>query len=57
VKAAGHLAENTASKIIGIIPALAAGQWRVEAVTQYSSGSFTLKEPRVIAFAPLLTVS
>jgi hypothetical protein len=57
VKVAGHLAENTASKIIGIIPALAAGQWRVEVVTQFSSGSFSLKEPRTIAFAPVLTVA
>ena len=57
VKVSGHLADNTASRIVGIIPELAAGQWRVEAVTQFSSGSFTLKEPRTIDFAPVLSVA
>jgi hypothetical protein len=47
VKVTGNLAENTSTKIIGMIPALAAGQWRVEAVTQYAGGT-PLKEPRVI---------
>jgi hypothetical protein len=56
VKVAGHLAENTAGKIIGIIPALGAGQWRVEVITQFSSGGTTTKEPRVIAGAAVLTV-
>jgi hypothetical protein len=56
VKVDGHLAENAASKLIGIIPPLSAGDWKLEIVTQYSSGSFFLKEPRVIAFGPALAV-
>ena len=54
---AGRCAENTISRIVGVVPALEAGQWRVEVVTQYSPGSFELKTPRTIAFAPVLTVS
>jgi hypothetical protein len=58
VKVTGHLADNTASRIVGIIPALAAGQWRAEAVTQYngSGGSF-LKNPRTAVSAAVCTVS
>jgi hypothetical protein len=56
VKVEGHLAENTASRLIGIIPALSAGAWHLEIVTQFSSGSNLLKEPRTIAFGPALTV-
>ncbi|MDR2796318.1 MAG: DUF4469 domain-containing protein [Spirochaetaceae bacterium] len=57
VKAAGHLAENAASKVIGIIPALNAGVYTLEIVTQYTHGGSALKEPRTIAFASRLTVS
>jgi hypothetical protein len=58
VKVAGHLADNTASRIVGIIPALAAGQWRVEVVTQYSGGTQTmLKTPRTLEGKSLLTVA
>jgi hypothetical protein len=39
VKASGHLAENAASKLIGIIPALGAGTWLAEIKTQYSAGA------------------
>jgi hypothetical protein len=42
---------------MGIIPALAAGQWRVEALSQYNSGSSPLKEPRRAGFAPVLTMA
>ncbi|MDR2053604.1 MAG: DUF4469 domain-containing protein, partial [Treponema sp.] len=57
VKASGHLAENAPHRLIGIIPAsLTPGGWKLEIVTQYSSGSFFLKEPRVITFGPVLTV-
>jgi hypothetical protein len=49
VKADGRLAENTASKLIGVIPALGTGTWRVEIKTQYSGGSSFLKEPRTAA--------
>ena len=46
VRVAGHLAENTAGKIIGMIPALAAGTYRVAVTTQYTVGGTPLKEPR-----------
>jgi hypothetical protein len=58
VKVSGHLADNTASRIVGIIPALAAGQWRVEVVTQYTGNANTaLKNPRTLAGAVALTVA
>jgi hypothetical protein len=58
VKVAGHLAENAASKLIGIIPAgLAAGVYTLEVVTQYAHGGTLLKEPRTIVFAGRLTVA
>ncbi|MDR2741413.1 MAG: DUF4469 domain-containing protein [Treponema sp.] len=52
VKAAGHLAENAPHRLIGIIPAsLAPGAYTLEIVTQHTSGSAFLKEPRTIVFA------
>jgi hypothetical protein len=57
VKVTGHLAENSASKLIGIVPALGAGKWKVEVKTQYSGGSSPLKEPRTISFNSVLTVA
>jgi hypothetical protein len=57
IQVTGHLADNTASRIVGMIPALTAGQWQAQVVTQFSSGSALLKEPRVISFAPVLTVA
>jgi hypothetical protein len=56
VKVSGHLAENTASKLIGVIPALSAGKWKVEVKTQFASGGTRLKEPRIIEFKGELTV-
>jgi hypothetical protein len=56
VKVGGHLAENTASKVIGVIPALEAGKWKLEIRTQYSGGSSLLKEPRSVEFKGELTV-
>jgi hypothetical protein len=57
VKVSGRLAENAASKLIGIIPAgLAAGAYTLEVVTQYTHGGAPLKEPRTIVFAPQLSV-
>jgi hypothetical protein len=55
-KADEHYAENTSAKIIGQIPGLAAGQWKLQIVTQFSSGSTLTKDPRTIDFAPVLTV-
>jgi hypothetical protein len=57
VKVSGHLAENTAAKVIGMIPALTAGAYQLEIVTQYTHGGNQLKEPRVITFAGELTVA
>ncbi|MDR0722642.1 MAG: DUF4469 domain-containing protein [Treponema sp.] len=49
VKVSGHFAENTGSKVIGLIPALSAGTWKAAIKTQYTgSGSTMLKSPRVI---------
>jgi hypothetical protein len=56
VKVNSHLAENAASKLIGVIPALVAGAWLVEIKTQYSGGSSFLKEPRTITFKSELIV-
>ncbi|MDR2150528.1 MAG: DUF4469 domain-containing protein [Spirochaetaceae bacterium] len=56
VKVSGHLAENTASKLIGVIPALSAGKWKVEVKTQYTVGGTFLKESRVIESHFALTV-
>jgi hypothetical protein len=57
VKVGGHLAENTPAKLIGVIPALDAGKWKVEVKTQFSgSGSTMLKAPRTITSAFTLTV-
>jgi hypothetical protein len=56
VKVNSHLAENAASKLIGVIPALGAGAWLVEIKTQYSGGSSFLKEPRTITFKSELIV-
>jgi hypothetical protein len=56
VKVSGHLAENTTSKLIGMIPVLSAGAWKVEVATQFASGGTLLKEPRVIEFKGELTV-
>jgi hypothetical protein len=57
VKITEHLAENTASKIIGMVPTLASGTWKVEIVTQFTVGGTFLKEPRVIESAFALTVA
>jgi hypothetical protein len=49
MKVSGHFAENSGSKVIGVIPALTAGKWKVEIKTQYSGASNTpLKNLRVI---------
>jgi hypothetical protein len=58
VKVSGRLAENTATNLIGIIPALDAGVWKVEIKTQYAgSGDTALKAPRIIESAFTLTTA
>ncbi|MDR3334592.1 MAG: DUF4469 domain-containing protein [Treponema sp.] len=56
VKVTGHLAENSAGKLIGIIPALTTGTWKLEIKTQFSSGSNFLKEPRTIESTGIFTL-
>jgi hypothetical protein len=57
VKVTGHLGENTASKVLWVIPALGAGKWKAEIRTQYNgSSSSTLKSPRTIASTLTLSV-
>jgi hypothetical protein len=57
VKAAGRLAENAPSKLIGIIPSLSAGAYKVVVKTQYTgSANVALKTPRVIVSSFTLTV-
>jgi hypothetical protein len=57
VKVSGHLAENASNRLIGMIPALSAGVYTLEIVTQYTTGSAFLKEPRTLAFTRELTVA
>jgi hypothetical protein len=56
VKVSGHLGENAASKVLGVIPALGAGKWKAEIKTQFATGGKLLKEPRVIESGFTLTV-
>jgi DNA-binding domain/Domain of unknown function (DUF4469) with IG-like fold len=46
---------NNPSELLVVIPALAAGKYTVEVVTQFSSG-ILLKDPRTAAFGQTLTV-
>jgi hypothetical protein len=52
-----HLAVNRTSELVGVIPPLTAGTYRLEVVTQFSSGSFVLKDPRTITVPVVLTVA
>jgi hypothetical protein len=51
-----HLGNNRSTELLGLIPALAAGTYRLEVVTRFTHGSAPLKEARVIKAEPLLTV-
>jgi hypothetical protein len=57
VRVDGHLAEDAANRLIGMILALSAGIYILEIVTQYTTGSVFLKEPRTLIFAGKLTVA
>jgi len=48
-KAAGNFAVNTSARVSGVVPALPAGEYRIEIKTQYTVGGIDLKEPRVVA--------
>ncbi|MDR3333768.1 MAG: DUF4469 domain-containing protein [Treponema sp.] len=57
VKVTEHLAENTAARVIGIIPGLPAGKYKAAIVTQWTTGAALLKEPRTIESPWTLTVA
>ena len=44
------------SELIIVIPTLAAGEYQVKIITQYSSSNAALKEPRTVTFDRVLTV-
>jgi hypothetical protein len=48
---------NRAAELVDTIPALTAGAYKLEIVTQFSSGSFLLKEPRTVTLPVILTVA
>jgi hypothetical protein len=52
-----HLAVNRSTELVGGIPPLTAGNYKLEVVTQFSSGSFVLKEPRSVTLPVVLTVA
>jgi hypothetical protein len=55
-KVAENLGLNRASEVMALVPALSAGKYKVEIVTQYSHGT-ALKAPRTIKAEPELTVA
>ena len=48
VKVETRLMVNTATKLTGKVPPLGEGLWKLAVRTQYSPGSFLLKEPRLV---------
>lgn len=52
---ASDIVTNNPSELIIVIPALAAGTYSIEVVTQYAQGSL-IKEPRTATFDKTLTV-
>ena len=48
VKVKSSLVTNAVSRIVSIVPPLKSGAWRAAIRTQYSRGSFQLKEPKLI---------
>jgi hypothetical protein len=48
---------SAADAVQRVIPALVAGGWKVEVVTQFASGGTRFKYPRIIEFKGELTVS
>ena len=56
IKITEHLGVNRDTELFGLIPALTAGTYKVEVVTQASRGT-ALKEARVIRAEPVLTVA
>jgi hypothetical protein len=52
-----HLAVNRTSELVGVIPPLTAGTYRLEVVTQFTGSGVLLKEPRTIKGESALTVA
>ncbi|MDR2782315.1 MAG: DUF4469 domain-containing protein [Treponema sp.] len=57
VRVTGNFIENHPSRLSAQLPALTPGTYRARVVTQYSSGSAALKEPRQIDYEAELSVS
>jgi hypothetical protein len=55
-KVLGNFIENNPSRLSVQIPVLSAGAYRVRVITQYSSGSTALKEPRQLDYEAELSV-
>ena len=51
------IVNNNPSELIVVIPALAAGEYKVEIITQFSGGGKSLKEPRNATLEKVLTVA
>jgi hypothetical protein len=47
-KVSSALAENVSTKLIGLVPALPAGEYAIEIKTQYTLGGKDLKKPRTV---------
>jgi hypothetical protein len=56
VKISEHLGNNRGNELLGLIPPLPAGTYRLEVVTRFSHGT-PLKEARTITAEPVLTVA
>ena len=52
-----HLGINRSAELFGLIPALAAGTYKLEIVTQFTGSGVLLKEPRTIKGESALTVA
>ncbi|MDR1073917.1 MAG: DUF4469 domain-containing protein [Treponema sp.] len=50
------MVENKPSEVIVMIPALAAGEWTLRLVTQYSGSGTEVKKPHIAEFSVALTV-
>ena len=56
-KVSANLAVNNPGMLVGIIPNLAAGQWKTQVITQYSGSGIMLKSARTIQLPAVLTVA
>jgi hypothetical protein len=56
-KIAEHLGSNRSNELLGLIPPLPAGTYRLEVVTQFAGSGVLLKEPRTVKGESELTVA